>query len=114
MRRLLSAIVMSALPSLAAAQTVLPEYRNDSNPVVQRVVLSGRFHLDYAALHADQGDEHELNIRRLRIGPRVTLFRTFTVHGEVELDPQRHAPFYVRFTDLYVQWNTSAQLSLTV
>jgi len=104
---------MSALPSLAAAQTVLPEYRNDSNPVVQRVALSGRFHLDYAALHAGQGDENELNIRRLRIGPRVTLFRKFTLHSEVELDPQRHAPFYVRFTDLYVQWNKSAQLALT-
>ena len=25
----------------------------------------------------------------------------FTFHGEVELDPQRHDPFYVRFTDFY-------------
>ena len=44
------------------------------------------------------------NIRRLRIGPRITLFRRLTFHTEVELDPQRHDPFYVRLTDVYVQW----------
>ena len=37
-----------------------------------------------------------------------------TFHGEVELDPQRHDPFYVRFTDLYVQWTKSGRLALTV
>ena len=75
--------------------------------VVQRVLLSGRFHYEYANLNADQGDHAEWNVRRWRIGPRITLFRTLTLHGEVELDPQRHDPFYVRFTDLYVQWTKS-------
>jgi len=50
----------------------------------------------------------------LRIGPRITLFRKVTLHGEVELDPQRHDPFYVRFTDLYVQWTKSPRFALTV
>ena len=89
-------------------------YRDDSNPVVQRVLLSGRFHYDYAAVDADQGDHSEWNVRRLRVGPRITLFRTLTFHGEFELDPQRHDPFYVRFTDLYVQWTKSPRLALTV
>lgn len=89
-------------------------YRDDSNPVVQRVLLSGRLHYEYAHLNADQGDHNEWNVRRWRIGPRITLFRTFTLHGEVELDPQRHDPFYVRFTDLYVQWTKSPRLALTV
>ena len=78
------------------------------------VLLSGRFHYDYAAIDADQGDHDEWNVRRLRIGPRITLFRTLTLHSEVELDPQRRDPFYVRFTDFYVQWTKSSRMVLTV
>jgi phosphate-selective porin OprO/OprP len=147
MRIVLSVIFAGALPVLAAAQTPSPVaqtppssqnkppastpstydkiwgsftdwYRDDSNPVVQRVLLSGRFHYDYAGIDADQGDHHEWNVRRLRIGPRITLFRTITVHSEVELDPQRDAernePLYVRFTDFYVQWTKSGRMVLTV
>jgi phosphate-selective porin OprO and OprP len=50
----------------------------------------------------------------MRLGPRVTIFRSFTVHGEVELNPQEADPLYVRVTDLYIQWNKSPFLSLTV
>jgi phosphate-selective porin OprO/OprP len=89
-------------------------YRNDSNPVVQQVLFSGRFQHDFATIDADEGDHGESNIRRLRLGPRITVFRTFTLHGEVELNPQERNPTYVRFTDLYVQWNRSSKAVLTV
>ena len=89
-------------------------YSDDTNPVVQRVLLSGRFHYDFATIDSDQGDHKEWNVRRLRIGPRITLFRKYTFHAEVELDPQRHDPFYVRFTDLYVQWTKNPQVVVTV
>jgi phosphate-selective porin OprO and OprP len=89
-------------------------YADNTNPVVQRVLLSGRFHYDFAAIDSDQGDHHEWNVRRLRIGPRITLFRKFTFHSELELDPQRHDPFYVRFTDFYLMWTESPQVALTV
>jgi len=89
-------------------------YEDDSNPVVQRVLFSGRYQHEFAAIGADQGDLDEWNVRRLRLGPRVTMFRTFTLHGEVELNPQERDPFYVRFTDLYVQWSRSSALALTV
>jgi phosphate-selective porin OprO and OprP len=134
MRRLLLLFCIVALTPTASAQTptapakppAAPStydkiwgdftewYRDDSNPVVQRVLLSGRFHYDYANLNTDQDDHDEWNVRRLRVGPRITLFKTVTLHGEVELDPQRHDPFYVRFTDLYVQWTKSPRLALTV
>jgi phosphate-selective porin OprO/OprP len=130
MRLLLSIALMLALPPLAAAQTAAAKkapsaydkawgsftewYVDDSNPVVQRVLLSGRFHYDFAQVDADQGDRGESNVRRLRIGPRVTLFRRLTVHSEVELDPQRHDPLYVRFTDFYVQWTKNPRVVLTV
>jgi len=121
---------MLALPALAAAQSAAAKkpaseydriwgeftewYADDSNPVVQRVLLSGRFHYDFARVDADQGDDDEWNVRRLRIGPRITFFRKLTLHSEVELDPQRHNPFYVRFTDFYVQWTKNPKVVLTV
>ncbi len=89
-------------------------YENDSHPVVQRVLFSGRYQHEYAAIDADEGDLSEWNVRRMRLGPRVTLFRTFTLHGEVELNPEEADPFYVRLTDMYVQWSKSGTFVLTV
>jgi phosphate-selective porin OprO/OprP len=134
MRQVLSVFVMCVVPVLATAQTPPPAappttkpastydniwkftevYADSSNPVVQRVLLSGRFHYDYATLDADQGDHSEWNVRRLRIGPRITLFRKLTLHSEVELDPQRADPIYLRFTDFYGQWTQNERLSVTV
>ena len=129
-RRLLFLALMLGMPLSASAQTADQNkepsaydriwrdftewYADDTNPVVQRVLLSGRFHYDFADIDSDQGDHSEWNIRRLRIGPRITLFRKFTFHSELELDPQRHDPFYVRFTDLYVQWTKNSQVVVTV
>src|SRR5687768_10171106 len=120
MRLLLSLVLLFTLPSAASAQTAAAKkepsaydkawasftewYADDTNPVVQRVLLSGRFHYDLATIDSDQGDLERSNIRRLRIGPRITLYRKYTLHAEVELDPQRHNPFYVRFTDFYLMW----------
>ena len=89
-------------------------YESDSNPVVQRVLFTGRLQHDFAVIDADQGELNESNLRRLRLGPRLTIFRTLTLHGEVELNPQESDPFYVRTTDLYLQWNKSSKLALTV
>ncbi len=121
---------MLALPAAAFAQTAAAAkepsaydriwgsftnvYADDTNPVVQRVLLSGRFHYDFATIDSDQGNHQAWNVRRLRIGPRITLFRKFTFHSEVELDPQRHDPLYVRFTDLYVMWTKNPRVVLTV
>src|SRR5688572_1367037 len=130
MRRLRLLVLMLVIPAAASAQTSGPKkepspydriwgdftqwYADDANPVIQRLALSGRLHYEFASVESDQGDHSEWNLRRLRIGPRITLFRKFTLHGEVELDPQRHDPLYVRFTDLYVQWSKTPQLAVTV
>lgn len=89
-------------------------YEDDTNPVVQRVLFSGRYQHDFVMVSSDQGDHDEANLRRLRLGPRVTLFRTLTFHAELELNPQERDPTFVRFTDFYVQWNRSPQVVLTV
>jgi phosphate-selective porin OprO/OprP len=88
-------------------------YKNDANPVVQQVLFSGRYQHEFAAIDADQGDLDEWNVRRMRLGPRITLFRTFTLHAEVEVNPQERDPFYMRFTDAYVQWNKSSRVVMT-
>jgi phosphate-selective porin OprO/OprP len=88
-------------------------YQDDSNPVVQRVLFSGRYQHEFAALDADEGALDEWNVRRMRLGPRITLFRRVTAHAEVELNPQEHDPFYMRFTDAYVQWTRNSALAIT-
>jgi phosphate-selective porin OprO and OprP len=89
-------------------------YDNKENPVVQRVVFTGRYHHDFAVVRADQGDTDESNVRRMRFGPRITFFRNFLLHAEVEVNPQERNPFYVRFTDAYVQWSKNPALVITV
>jgi phosphate-selective porin OprO/OprP len=94
-------------------QQLTTVYDDSSNPVVQRVLFTGRFQHDFAAIGADQGDHDEWNTRRLRVGPRVTLFRTLTLHVEAELNPQEVDPLYVRLTDAYLQWSRSGRVVVT-
>ena len=89
-------------------------YDNKENPIVQRVVFTGRYHHDFAVVRSDQGDMEESNARRLRFGPRLTMFRRFTVHTEVEVNPQERNPFYMRLTDAYIAWSRNPALVITV
>ena len=88
-------------------------YKDETNPVIQSVTFGGRFHYDYAAINADEGNHHEWNIRRLRMGPKLILFHKFTFISEVEFNPFERGPFYSRFTDFYLQWNRSERFALT-
>ena len=88
-------------------------HNNAGNPVLQNVLFSGRFQYEYSTLDADQGSNSEWNVRRLRLGAKSKLFRSLTIHGEVEINPQEHDPLYLRFTDLYVMWSRSGRLELT-
>lgn len=89
-------------------------YNDKDNRVVQRILFTGRFQEDYSAVEADEGSHSEWNVRRLRLGPRITLFRDYLFHTEVELNPQEHDPFYVRITDLYVAWQKHSKAVVTV
>jgi phosphate-selective porin OprO/OprP len=88
-------------------------YTNEQNPVLQNLLFSGRFQYEYALLDADEGSHDEWNVRRLRLGARSKLFRAFTLHGEVELNPQETDPLYARITDMYLQWSRSGRFELT-
>ena len=79
-------------------------YEDKEHPVVQRIVFTGRFHHDFALVDAERAEHRESNVRRVRFGPRLTLFRDFLLHTEVEVNPQEREPFYMRLTDAYVAW----------
>jgi len=89
-------------------------YENKSNPAVQRIVFTGRFQQDFAAVDADQGDHGESNVRRVRFGSRVTLFNDYLVHVEVEINPQEHDPLYRKLTDAYAAWQKYRNAVITV
>ncbi len=89
-------------------------YENDDDSVIQSLQFSGRFQLDYAIVDADQGHLTEWNNRRFRLGAKAKLFKNFTLHGEVELNPQEADPVFTRITDLYFQWNRSERFKATI
>ena len=91
-------------------------YDNEDNPVVQSVLFSGRFQVDYASVDADGGQGHhsEWNVRRFRFGAKAQLFERFTLHSEAEFNPQEADPFYMRLTDTYLQWSRNPGLQITV
>lgn len=89
-------------------------YNNEQNPVLQSLLFTGRFQYEYAALDADQGTHDEWNVRRFRLGARAKLFGSFTLHGEADLDPQEADPFYLRITDMYLQWQKNRRFTLTL
>ncbi|MEW6160298.1 MAG: porin [Verrucomicrobiota bacterium] len=89
-------------------------YKNKDNPIIQRFSFTGRFQLDYALVHADQGDHEEWNIRRFRMGAKAQLFHNFTWHGEADLNPQEPRPMYERLTDMNLAWSRSDSLTVKV
>jgi phosphate-selective porin OprO and OprP len=126
--RHLLAVVLAAA-SLGAALAAAPKaepsaydkiwsyadlYKNEENPVVQRVQFTGRFQLDYSVVDAEQGDHDEWNVRRFRLGTKAKLFQDFTLHGEVDLNPQEPRPLYQRMTDMYLAWSRGKSFVATV
>ncbi len=89
-------------------------YRNDDNPVIESLKFTGRFQLDYAQVDADQGEHDEWNIRRFRLGTKMTLFQNFTLHAEADLNPQEPRPLYQKLTDAYLAWSQSKVFVATV
>jgi len=86
-------------------------YHDTNNPIIQSFKFSGRFQEDYAWVAKDHYDDW--TIRRLRLGGKVQMFQDFTIHGEVDLQPEE-AHVYQKLTDAYVAWSQSADFVFTV
>jgi phosphate-selective porin OprO/OprP len=89
-------------------------YDHKENPVLQRLIFTGRWQHDLAIVDTDARTYKESNIRRVRFGPRITFFRDYLFHAELEVNPQERNPFYVRFTDLYVAWQKNPKSVIQV
>ena len=124
-RLLLALLLLRVVPpdSLAAQARALTYdniwqlaewYANEENPLIQRVLLSGRFQYEYATVHDSDLTHDEWNVRRMRLGVKAELFHQFTLHVEAGFNPQEADPFYVRLTDTYLEWSRSALLAVTV
>lgn len=89
-------------------------YKDDQNAVLQRLDFTGRFQTDYNYIDADQGENDEWNVRRLRLGAKAKMFQNFTLHGEADLNPQETDPVYRKLTDAYVSWSKDKSLAVTL
>ena len=89
-------------------------YENDENPILQKLVFTGRAQADYAYIDSKQGDLDYFFIRRLRVGFKATLWENFTLHSEADLNPQLHDTIYRRLTDTYVAWSKDSSLVIKV
>lgn len=129
----LPAVVAATLaPAIAAAQSPQPPadkppsiydriwkplttwHDDNQNRIVQRVIFTGRFQYDLARVDAAEGEHDEANIRRLRFGPRITIFKDYLVHVEVELNPQERDPLYARLTDAYASWQKHPRAVISI
>lgn len=89
-------------------------YQNDDNPIVQSMVLTGRFQADYARV-SDAGTSYdEWNVRRFRFGAKWGLFRSLTLQVEADFNPQERDPFYKRLTDVKLEWAPNENVEFAI
>ncbi len=89
-------------------------YDNDENPVIQTMVLSGRFQADYARVSDEALSHDEWNVRRFRFGAKWGLFSQFTLQIEADLNPQERDPFYTRLTDAKLEWAPNDDIEFAI
>ena len=89
-------------------------YKNDSNSFIQEFKLRGRYHGQYHWLDSDQGSNDGWEDRRTRLGIEGKLFNKQVGFRAEFQSADEFDPFYQQLTDVYLKWNPSAALNLTV
>ncbi|HSR10600.1 MAG TPA: porin [Thermodesulfobacteriota bacterium] len=99
------------LPGAHAEESVFPRiwalttlFRDDANPLVQSIAVTGRYHGQYAFIHGNGQEWQRWDNRRIRIGLRGDFLREFSFNTQVDLSPDS-GPFYTGLTDAYVEWH---------
>jgi phosphate-selective porin OprO/OprP len=88
-------------------------YKNDSNPFIQEIALTGRYQGQYAMVDSDGGNSDGWDHRRFRTGIRMKFLKDFEVKFE-EFGDLNKDDFYSGFTEAYVAWKPNDQFNLTV
>jgi phosphate-selective porin OprO/OprP len=88
-------------------------YRNQDHPIVQEFWALGRYHGQYHVTDGSAGNDDGWEDRRFRAGFQARLFNNLTVHAQA-ISGSDFEPDYAGFTELWVNWEFSDALTLTV
>lgn len=88
-------------------------YQSDSNPILQEFWLLGRYHGQYHWSDGSAGQNEAFETRRHRVGFQARLFEKLSLHAQM-VSGSDFEPFYNGFTELWVQWAFSEQVTLTI
>jgi phosphate-selective porin OprO/OprP len=108
-------------------------YKDDSNSVLQEFSLQGRFQVQYADGHSDNGhfdiedfkaasgkneqtvwDDH-FEARRARLGIKSKWFQSFKLEGQIDVDTTEGlGNFYLDIYDLYLTYAQSDAFNVTI
>lgn len=90
-------------------------YKNDNNPFIEELAITGRYHGQYHYEDGDTASEDDWDNRRFRLGLEATLLeKQLKLKGEIFSDFNPGGEFYEGFTELYAAWKFSDALTVTV
>ena len=88
-------------------------YKNDSNPIIQEIALTGRYQGQFAMVDSDGGDADGWDHRRFRTGVRMKVFHDFELKFEEFGDLNVH-DYYSGFTEAYVAYKPNDKLNIII
>ena len=88
-------------------------YQSDTNPILQEFWLLGRYHGQYHWSEGSAGQSEGYETRRHRLGFQARLFEKLSLHAQM-VSGSDFEPFYGGFTELWVQWAFSDEITLTL
>jgi phosphate-selective porin OprO and OprP len=89
-------------------------YKNEENPVIQKLAITGRYQGQYAMMDSDQGDFDDWENRRFRLGLTTTLFHDFELKAEMLGDLNPGGDFYTGITEAYLAWKPDPAFNLII
>jgi phosphate-selective porin OprO and OprP len=89
-------------------------YKNKDNAFIQEFRFTGRLQGEVYTQDSDLGAEQDWVVRRTRFGFKAKLLQDFTVHAEMDLNPQDPNPLYSKLTDAYIAWSPDKAFTLKV
>jgi hypothetical protein len=89
-------------------------YKSKTNPWIQKIAISGRYHGQYAMMDSDQGDYDDWENRRFRLGLSGQILQEVEFKAEMLGDLNEGGDFYTGLTEVYLAWKPDDLFKLTV
>jgi phosphate-selective porin OprO/OprP len=90
-------------------------YKNEENPVIQKFALIGRYQGQYYSLDSNQGDAHDWENRRVRLGAAGQIFRDFKFSFNFNIGVDEDADrFFEDLEDAVVVWEPHKKFTLSL